>query len=734
VTNEEIQKLAKSVMDDLRKELVGSSLIKVEEVSTQVEPIIKKAYAQCENAADQKKLYIKLSLYLHTDKFKTNENNGYKDLYDFLMSKPDFSGIPQKYVTEYGTMPFNLLHNACKPQPSTPFGFDPFGFGFNPFTDNFKKPKAPATPKKMTQEEIIAEAQTHILSNDFTKLKKLIASTNPESDTLNEILKRTVTFSKWDLLKELCQLTATNKETQKGIECVLEQLTPYSMLPDMRKMIEYLCGLTSVNKPGKESISNILTALANEQDWELIKKILKMPHIEEPSQKCMEYILNKTTALDTWLDPELVIHLCSLTSNQPTMEVIGEALKNLAENKKWDLTKKVLEIADIKNKLSKNDIEFFLQKAASPYATNWSMVDYFCSFTSENKPGNEAIGQALIKLAQKKQWGLLIKILQTKDINKPSQEISTLILKNAAKDKQLEAIQVICSLPDKPTQKALEEALREAEAGHAIDVINYLNQLLRKQAEPKPAPPKTEPPKPPDAPKKKTPEPAAMPKTGEVPKTKVPKKAPDSPYKDLSQDEVAEQLLTAVTKKDLKEVKGICALVGPNKLNIRDVTEALKQTKNLNDYSAIRQYLKSAKQLLQLSRHIADLEAYGTKLANAPESEKQGKSTVALTKDLLNLTNRYTSAFFNDKNTQKIQQKFTSTLKKGFEDMGEHRAEWKIIFLNVLVTASIIGLLINYIVNGRPWFFKTKRQNLVEEMMNELDSIKNQESMAHRTN
>jgi hypothetical protein len=879
---EKIDKLVQSALDQLNQ-LRNSPLSEKVQITNEIQQIVQKAYAACNDDEERKELYKALDLKFHPDKLKAY----HLDLYEYL-NNHQLIDAPQA-----------IINNE---QDKKPFASPP--------SDG--KTSGSSGQKNFSQAEMFKEATKCIIYGRLQEFKQLLlSSTNPpNSDFFNELFKVVADRSGWNFVKELCQLTATNKEVQKGVEFILETLLV--KYPLNEELVYYLCSLTSENKPGDEAVSKALTQLIQRKEWNLIKKILEINgNLNKLTTQNIDFLLEsalKDYSYSYSLNTEFIVYLCSLTTkNKPSEEAINKAFKSLIQKKEWELINKILE--GKLNQFSKKNIETFLESMINHYSPDYKLLDTLCSLTTENKPSEELISKVITKLADRKQWELIKKILETDDINQPSQQNIDALLEKVLKNYPIDSKPLIylCSLTknNKPSEKAIKKVLTtlterkqwelikeilELEGNINIlsrqDIETILEEIIYHYAPDfdlacKLCSLTTENKaseeviskvirslathneweriknilvvdginKPPrqsiealleamlllfspnwefveylcslttenkaseeviskvigslatdkeweriknilemdgiNKPSQKTIETLmhsckdfdllvslcslttenkpgkeavgnAITKLAEHRKWDQVKKILQMPHINKPGKKVYEDLFRmAVKDYKLEVIQAVCSLplelvpgeesfysalndaartefsegvrllckIKTTTYNASHTTHGFRKAlKHTNDHSIKKDLLK-ADRIIKLHQHIAALENHGEKLLKKKNSMNQGEAVVQFTKQLTSLTNDYASAFFSDQDTQVIQQQFSASLQEQFKEMGDHRKKWKINLANIMLAATGVGLLINYIVSGNALFFKTKRQEQIELIMDDLERL-----------
>ncbi|MFC3909889.1 hypothetical protein ACFORL_12495 [Legionella dresdenensis] len=790
----------------------------------------------------------------------------------------------------------------------------------------------------------------------------LTSANKPGQPAIDKTLKNAAVHSKWELVKKILKIENDNKPSQTAIDVAAshaheqDQLTAFKTIcehsiskPSQKQLedivdaaiaawpvkwefIEYICFLTSANKPGQPAIDKALKNAAVHSKWELVKKILKIESDNKPSQTAIDVAAShaheqdQLTAFKTICEHsitkpsqkqledilgaafqaypvkwEFIEYICFLTSeNKPGQPAIDKALKNAAVHSKWELVKKILKIesdnkpsqtaidvaafhaheqdqfAEFKEiceqsitKPSQKQLEYILGAAFQAYPVKWEFIEYICFLTSENKPGQPIIDKALNNATVYTKWELVKKILKIESDNKPGQAAIEVVLGQAASAGQLELVQDICTLPlercpraeaiqsaflaaanskntgilaffmeieteTRPTSETITKAFIDAAAANNNLVVQYFCELATPNrpdtaliemafdtaaskghldvikfllGETNPVRPEK---KCVDAgfnraisqgyvqlahyfifldescfeskqqameagfltaieapnglgvlkflvsahkkttifdekflrdayqkavqlkshsicrffeqeklfPIEKPIAQAEKPTVSAIPTRpqEIQKNVPDA---GLTPKVTANGLREAVSQNNLSLVKHYCAMIVDNKLTIRDINEALKSANNKH----IKQSLATAKAILQLHKDIAVFRSHGENLKQEKASESHGMRTTDLADQLKTHADNYAVAYFNGRSTKTQEKAFSTALKKGFCDMNDHRMPGRMLFLNIAAAATVIIPLIHYIFTGNFLFLNTKRQNQIQTIMDDLNVL-----------
>jgi hypothetical protein len=621
--------------------------------------------------------------------------------------------------------------------------------------------------------ETLLESMINHYSPDYELLDTLCSLTTenkPSEELISKVITKLADKKQWELIKKILETDDINQPSQQNIDALLEEVL--KNYPIDSKPLIYLCSLTTNNKPSEKAIKKVLTTLTEREQWELIKEILELEgNINKPSQQDIDDLLeNAFNALP--ITSELIVYLCSLTTNKPSEEAIYKALITLSEKEKWNLIKEILELEGNINILSRQDIETILNKIIDHYAPDFDLACKLCSLTTENKASEEVISKVIRSLATDKEWERIKNILEMDGINKPSQQsIEALleamllrfspnwefvaylcslttenklsegaisrVLTKLAEERQGEMIKTILEMDgiNKPSQKTIETLMHSCKD---FDLLVYLCSLTTENKPGKEAVGN------------------AITKLAEHMKWDQVKKILQIPHINMPDKKVYEDLFRMAARgRELEVIQAVCSLplelvpgeesfysalndaartefsegvrllckIKTTTYNASHTTHGFRKAlKHTNDHSIKKDLLK-ADRIIKLHQHIAALENHGEKLLKKKNSMNQGEAVVQFTKQLTSLTNDYASAFFSDQDTQVIQQQFSASLQEQFKEMGDHRKKWKINLANIMLAATGVGLLINYIVSGNALFFKTKRQEQIELIMDDLERL-----------
>lgn len=583
------------------------------------------------------------------------QNISKKCLYLALSSlfHPDKLSLKCPKINEY-LEPFELKDLIQKVNHS--FHENPLSFdnNANNFWFNFSF--------NFTFNDYTQEGEYYIEDNDFDKLHRLLVAHSPDSNTLNSFMKAIVRNKRWDLAKKLCASLKVNEKNQKSIEFLLEKtITDYNIDEDI---IIYLFSLVAKNNPNSVALESSLIALVKKKHKSLFIKILEInDNINKISPENIDIILKEEVNCYS-PDDNFITYLCSLPSVSD--KVLNDVLVALVNKKHWDAVKKIIEVNQKTNKIFQKNIDAIVKKEISHYSIDDNFIACLCSLPSIS---DEVLNEALIKLADSACWEALKKILEVNNTTKKiSQENIEDILKRAISNYSVNWDFILCALStiNKFPKEISELLLSKAVQAEQLQIIQAIYSL---------------------------------------PENCIP-----------GEESLESALHLAIDSDFLNIVRFFCKI----KTTTNDPACHFDSFKPFNSsfyYPNIRQCLLKADRILTLHKSIAVLEAHGKKLSQSNESREQGEMVISLTDKLTLITNQYAFAFFDEQDTQHLSQEFSATLQAGFEQMGDHRKKWKITLANIMIAATGVGLLINYLVNGHVFFSNTERQNKIENIM-----------------
>lgn len=322
----------------------------------------------------------------------------------------------------------------------------------------------------MSQEQILKEAKLAIALNDLTKVNALLASSEepPDSQTVSDILIEAIQFNRWDLIRKICSIEGDNKPssfaitkavektfTQNKLEelkfiCEQSKIPPDNHIlesilnrsctsfPVMWGFIEYLCSLTSKNKPCQDSINEAFRRAIAQQKTELVKKICTMSGDNKPSQAAISVALKNAYLFNRI---EEFIFICEKSHTQPAQKTI----------------------------------EAILHKACYSYPEKWQFIEYLCLLSSENKPSKTKVSEALTKATSSKKWELVKKIGSIQGDNKPNRFSMGYALVEASRGNRFDIVLDFCTLPETcgPGINARNKAFIIAAKRNYINIIRF---------------------------------------------------------------------------------------------------------------------------------------------------------------------------------------------------------------------------------------------------------------------
>lgn len=334
---------------------------------------------------------------------------------------------------------------------------------------------------KMSQETIFQEAQQLINDDKINQVRELLQSTQeqPNSLTITRILYHAADRKKWALARELCLMSGDNKPSTSGIESVLQSMFADGQIEEFKRVCEQ-----STTKPSQKIIEHIIQRAhshpTHATKWDFVDYLCSLTTENKPSQTIIGQAIARAADAKQW---DLVKKICTLNGdNKPSQATISLLLAEAFRTEQLEVFKFIFERGTTTP--SQGVAEEVLARAYSHphHLSKWSFVDYLCFLTSENKPGTGSIDSALIRAANAKKWDLVKKICTLTSANKPSRTAIGLVLLEALRTEQLEVLQFIFEHgTTNPSQIATEEVLEKAFSHPSLrnkwEFVDYLCAL-----------------------------------------------------------------------------------------------------------------------------------------------------------------------------------------------------------------------------------------------------------------
>jgi hypothetical protein len=318
--------------------------------------------------------------------------------------------------------------------------------------------QSPVKPSQKRLEEILKES--HACPHykwDFVEYIYFLDSKNLSNTTINDVFKEAAYHKKWALVHRINAESATNPEVN-AVNYALNQAYSQENLQEF----QHIC-TQSVIKPSQNQIEEILEKAHSfsKPKWNFVDYICSLSSENKPPQAAINAALKALS----WCKEQsaLIKKLCTNNSiNKPSISAIDYVLERIFSNDDMDLFKYICEQGIIKP--SQNQIEKILEKAHSFSKPKWNFVDYICSFSSENKPRQPAIDDALKTLSWcKDQLGLIKKLCSKDSVNKPSGAAIDYVLEKIFSNDDMDTFQYICEQSViKPSQNQIEKILKAA--------------------------------------------------------------------------------------------------------------------------------------------------------------------------------------------------------------------------------------------------------------------------------
>jgi len=292
---------------------------------------------------------------------------------------------------------------------------------------------------------------------------------------------------------------------------------------------------------------------------------------------------------------------------------------------------------------------------------------------TDNKPDSAAVGQVLELAACAGQLGVVQFLCTMAGDNKPDSVAVTQVLELAARAGKLGVVQCLCAMAgdNKPDNSAVGQALELAAYTGQLEIVQFIYAM----------------------------------KTDNKPNSTA----------------VNSALRTAIRANQLNVVQFFCVMNTDNKLDINDISCALECAMNqVHRHRALIDCLEQAKAMSILYAEINKLNAYGDELHTKYPGSSYGGEAKTLAEDLTRLTQQFASLVFTDNPPQNelddVKNQFKTTLETGYKNLGNHRALWKPVLLNIAIAATMVGLLAiigKLLLTGTGFFAETERQKKV---------------------
>jgi hypothetical protein len=510
----------------------------------------------------------------------------------------------------------------------------------------------------------------------------------------------------WNVVQYLCAMTTPNKPDDAAVSQALR----WAAQKGQWNVVQYLCAMTTDNKPDKAAVSQALKLAAEKDQWNVVQYLCTMTTDNKPDKAAVSLALRLAAYEEGNLD--VVQYLCTMTTpNKPDDAAVSRALKLAADGGQWNVVQYLCTMTT-DNKPDGATVSQALKLAAEK--DQWNVVQYLCTMTTDNKPDKAAVSQALRRAASEKGNLDVVQYLCTMTTpNKPDDAAVSIALKLAADEDQWNVVQYLCTMTtdNKPDGAAVSEALHWAAYNGKLDVVQYLCTM-------------TAPNKPDDAAVSQALKLAAEEDQWNVVQYLCTMTTPNKP----DDAAVSKALHWAAMANQRNVVLLLCDLVnlGPDLSKApRDyhVWHSLMRGDNKPSNENVKDFNCRQAKILKLIDSIHDHRKYGNGLLK--EDIESGNKAVNHADNLLRIAIKYTAMSFlninNDDSTatctvKEIKEEFKRTLDEGFKDMGNHRKKWKLTLANIGIAASGVGLLINFFVTGSAFFKQTERQNKVKKI------------------
>lgn len=196
------------------------------------------------------------------------------------------------------------------------------------------------------------------------------------------------------------------------------------------------------------------------------------------------------------------------------------------------------------------------------------------------------------------------------------------------------------------------------------------------------------------------------------------------------ENQPSSELLIEVFKKAITRPNqdlGILHILCNSNYNNRIPTEKIKLMRLQSDWPGVNEdALIRYEKLSNLHDKIRSFRDYGNELVKAGAPE--GDYVLQQAEKLKALTTSFSEHYFKREGISSlsaIKADFKDTIKESYQNMGNHRAQWKPIIANIAMAATGVGLLVlltKLLVTGSAFFMETSRQRKLQEIDSALES------------
>ncbi|MBA3535666.1 MAG: hypothetical protein H0T84_03495 [Tatlockia sp.] len=266
----------------------------------------------------------------------------------------------------------------------------------------------------------------------ITELCALPKEEAPTEADITDVLQDAARAGSVKVVKYLCESGGADQDAVTGA-LIVACNTLFSRV----EIIRYLCALTAANRPKQESIdlavqkiyifnekeNNRFEKKENIDSWEFLKTLCELPETYAPSAKVLGNLVQDKVNENLELPYDVLTHIFEKSTNKPDQTHVSAILKNIC---KW--------------KVKKTDSVY------------WEHINYLCDLTGDNKPDQKTNELIFVKAYNANKLDLLGKLLMLDKKYAPGRKaVAEQLIDHVEADIYLDSLEIIKILCEKST-------------------------------------------------------------------------------------------------------------------------------------------------------------------------------------------------------------------------------------------------------------------------------------------
>lgn len=307
------------------------------------------------------------------------------------------------------------------------------------------------------------ELNAAVKNDDVELIKNFCTLPKDEAPTETDLSKAFYDSVLAGSLKVISYFCESGAVKDTAVTEALSNICQFNEIAYNKKIrtIQYLCTLSTDNRPQQSAIDESLQLAVQNKDWDFFKVLCSLSEQNAPSQKELGKILIKQLEDENEFFEQMEF-IFEKSTNKPDQSTVCSALQLLCDKK--------------------------VTLANSKY---WNYIDYLCELKGENKPDKFTIEEIFKEAVNSKKTELVKKLCSLNSDNQPGQGVVSdkffELVKYTNDLKSLKIIQILCQESSHNlSTKIVSEALKNALTTNFPKNLRYINSLSTLNSDIKP--------------------------------------------------------------------------------------------------------------------------------------------------------------------------------------------------------------------------------------------------------